>query len=449
MESKKGRKGGGWCARVCVFQPLPPLPTLPQYRATANETYLLHASSHFVRYIYEEGGGSRSSFSPDDYFTAASALLANATDGGTYHERARAGLRAWACADGTSVKYTPRGRVSCGRERESCWGVCVCGRNVFPSSPPSLQAVNDDDPTLGGTAAAAFLAGAYGHTIRYWQPARASRYACWGLAQTRYSLGDAGRSLVVGLGADPPLAAANQAASCPPEPAACDAVTAQLTPTPNPFILYGALVEGPGWSDRYADARPVNGSRVTPQASAALGAAAGRGGCIADGVGGVPAGFRGAGQGQGAVWWERLLIKKRGVQKNKDNTPTPQTDGLSPSHPKPHPTHTGRHHEVAHVRARRRWRRVRRGGQEVVGGQAGRACRPPLRPPTHTPHHPHTNTAYSPSTPTRPPHPAPAPPPAPRRRRRSPPQRARPSPCPAAAPTRATPWPVSPTAPAP
>jgi hypothetical protein len=79
---------------------------------------------------------------------------------------------------------------------------------------------------------------------------------------------------VVGLGTDPPLAAANQAASCPPTPAACDAVTAQLTPAPNPFVLYGALVEGPGWTDRYVDARPVNGSRVTPQASAALGAAA-------------------------------------------------------------------------------------------------------------------------------------------------------------------------------
>ena len=153
---------------------------------------------------------------------------------------------------------------------------CACvGETFFAVFKPCLlQAVNYDDPTLGGTAAAAFLAGAYGHTIRYWQPARASRYACWGLAQTRYALGDAGRSLVVGLGTDPPLSAANQAASCPPVPAACDAVTAQLTPAPNPFVLYGALVEGPGWSDRYVDARPVNGSRVTPQASAALGAAA-------------------------------------------------------------------------------------------------------------------------------------------------------------------------------
>ena len=107
------QRRGGRC--VCFNPPLPP--PHPQYRATANDTYLLHASSYFVRYIYDEGGGSRSSFSPDAYFTAASALLANATDGGTYHERARAGLRSWACADGTSVKYTPRGRVSLG-ERE-------------------------------------------------------------------------------------------------------------------------------------------------------------------------------------------------------------------------------------------------------------------------------------------------------------------------------------------
>ena len=126
-------------------------------------------------------------------------------------------------------------------------------------------------PSLSGTAAAAFLAASYARTIRYWQPARATRYACWGLAQTRYALGDAGRSLVVGVGKDPPTAAANQAASCPDPPAACDAVTARLTPTPNPHVLYGALVEGPGWSDRYVDARPLNGSRVTPVSIVALG----------------------------------------------------------------------------------------------------------------------------------------------------------------------------------
>ena len=90
----------------------PPLFLLSlQYRATANDTYLLSASYAFVHYLYEEGGGGRVAFSPDNYFLAASVLLANATDGGTYHERARAGLRAWACADGPSVKYTPRGRV--------------------------------------------------------------------------------------------------------------------------------------------------------------------------------------------------------------------------------------------------------------------------------------------------------------------------------------------------
>lgn len=114
------------------------------------------------------------------------------------------------------------------------------------------------------------------HRIKYWQPSRADRYACWSLSQTRYLLGDGGRSFVSGLGERPPVSAQDQAASCPARPAACDAVTALLTPNANPNVLPGGLVDGGNSidSDLLPDVRPLNSSRVHLVNSAALYAAA-------------------------------------------------------------------------------------------------------------------------------------------------------------------------------
>lgn len=69
--------------------------------------------------------------------------------------------------------------------------------------------------------------------------------------QTRYILGDAGFSLVVGYGHDSPTHVQNEAASCPPEPVQCNAVSAELSPNPNPNVIYGALVEGPIYTDTF------------------------------------------------------------------------------------------------------------------------------------------------------------------------------------------------------
>ena len=69
--------------------------------------------------------------------------------------------------------------------------------------------------------------------------------------QTRYILGDVGQSLVVGYGLNPPSHVQNEAASCPPAPITCNAVSAQLSPNPNPNVIAGALVEGGIFSDTF------------------------------------------------------------------------------------------------------------------------------------------------------------------------------------------------------
>lgn len=43
---------------------------------------------------------------------------------------------------------------------------------------------------------------------------------------------------------------------------ACIQVNNELSPNPNPQTLYGALVEGSGYSDGYQDVRSLNNSRV-------------------------------------------------------------------------------------------------------------------------------------------------------------------------------------------
>ena len=47
-------------------------------------------------------------------------------------------------------------------------------------------------------------------------------------------------------------------------------VTGLLNPDPNPFIVYGALVQGAGDSDVYIDSRQLNSSRVQVDMQAGL-----------------------------------------------------------------------------------------------------------------------------------------------------------------------------------
>jgi hypothetical protein len=59
----------------------------------------------------------------------------------------------------------------------------------------------------------------------------------------RYLLGESGRSHIAGFGKDPPVHVQNMPASCEAVPQPCNFVNAYLTPSANPNILYGALVE--------------------------------------------------------------------------------------------------------------------------------------------------------------------------------------------------------------
>nr|AMH40394.1 glycoside hydrolase family 9 [Timema cristinae] len=72
--------------------------------------------------------------------------------------------------------------------------------------------------------------------------------------QIDYMLGDSGRSYIVGYGTNPPTHPHHRSSSCPDAPATCD-WTQYSTTDPNPHVLFGALVGGPGANDDYEDVR--------------------------------------------------------------------------------------------------------------------------------------------------------------------------------------------------
>nr|AOV94256.1 cellulase [Antipaluria urichi] len=79
-------------------------------------------------------------------------------------------------------------------------------------------------------------------------------YISFAKSQIGYMLGDTGRSFVVGFGENFPTHAHHRASSCPDIPIPCDYHQYNAT-TPNPHMLYGALVGGPDENDQYTDVR--------------------------------------------------------------------------------------------------------------------------------------------------------------------------------------------------
>ncbi|CAF4039001.1 unnamed protein product, partial [Adineta steineri] len=73
-------------------------------------------------------------------------------------------------------------------------------------------------------------------------------------SQIGYMLGDSGRSYVVGVGQNYPKKPRDRGSSCPALPATCNE-RAYLNPNANPYLLVGALVSGPSFSDYFYDDR--------------------------------------------------------------------------------------------------------------------------------------------------------------------------------------------------
>lgn len=82
---------------------------------------------------------------------------------------------------------------------------------------------------------------------------RAGEFALKGIEQLGYSLGDQGRSYVVGFGQNPPVRPHHRAASCPGGNSDCGNML--HSSKANAWVLFGALVGGPDKNDRYTDKR--------------------------------------------------------------------------------------------------------------------------------------------------------------------------------------------------
>lgn len=114
---------------------------------------------------------------------------------------------------------------------------------------------NNGNPigSLRYSSNAAFLCYDLGETLVTKGEERNNPYVTFTIKQIHYALGDTGRSFVVGFGTNPPLYAFHGGASCPGR-GSCSWESFNSS-SPNPQILYGALVGGPDGYDRYEDKR--------------------------------------------------------------------------------------------------------------------------------------------------------------------------------------------------
>jgi hypothetical protein len=192
------------------------------FKATRKESYLSDVYDFYVKHLEEEGPAAdfKHAFDWDNVFWALNVLMAQETGKGTFVEAGERFLRAWICA------------------------------------------VNPWSGSLGATANAALLGLMHADVVAAEAPAAARTYRCWALSQVRYALGDAGQSMVVGVGRDPPRRTQDRAAACPAAPAVCNRVTGFLSPDPDAHVLRGALLHGPGFADDLLESRANNAARV-------------------------------------------------------------------------------------------------------------------------------------------------------------------------------------------
>ncbi|KAK9805406.1 hypothetical protein WJX73_001936 [Symbiochloris irregularis] len=222
--------------------------------ATGNVGYRIDAQNFFNRIQAAPAPYQNIFYNWDNQYWAACLLMWQITGQSVYQQQVELFLGWWVNGQ-NGVTYTPNGLAWSG------------------STAPLRDAAN-----------AAFLALAYGQQLgKGSQYYTGRQYSCWGITQLRYILGGqhgtstGGRSFMVGYGTNPPLQSQNPAASCPGTDTNCNSPKATsavyASSLPNPNILYGALVAGPGEDDSYTDVRSAANSAVNIEYSGGLSAA--------------------------------------------------------------------------------------------------------------------------------------------------------------------------------
>nr|AMH40366.1 glycoside hydrolase family 9 [Medauroidea extradentata] len=180
------------------------------YRATEDKTYLTYVDKEYTPIQYYIG------FSWDQKAGGADVLLAKITGDSKYLTK----MKNYCDQIMTTQQRTPKGLIFI-----SQWGSL--------SSTAYVMQICLETAALGVNAAT---------------------YRAEAKKQINYMLGDTGFSYLVGFGSKYPTHCHHRAASCPDAPATCG--WAQFsTPDPNPHVLTGALVGGPGANDDYTDVR--------------------------------------------------------------------------------------------------------------------------------------------------------------------------------------------------
>ncbi|KAL3140940.1 hypothetical protein ABBQ32_005469 [Trebouxia sp. C0010 RCD-2024] len=203
--------------------------------ATGNPAYLTDAYRWYnAHYASTESIGDKQYISDwNQVIYPATLLLANITDGNTFHYNIQQYLHNWLTASDDAIEYSRLGR-----------------------------AFNRNDPSLAQGMNTAFLALLYAQLIggykapsevsRYSTNSMANQYKFWAQSQARYVLGGVSRSFYVGFGSDAPIHIQDRASSCPKDAQVpCNVLNAFYTPTPNPNTPAGALVYGPGLKGDY------------------------------------------------------------------------------------------------------------------------------------------------------------------------------------------------------
>ncbi|KAH3862175.1 hypothetical protein DPMN_025141, partial [Dreissena polymorpha] len=181
------------------------------YLATSDPHYLQVAERNYIT-------GAAWGQSWDEKNSGCMVLLYKVTQKAQYKTDIIATFADW--MPGGSIPYTPKGLAY-----RSQWGSNRYSANMaLIAIMASLQGI---------------------HTKQYQR---------WAESQINYMLGDNGRSYVVGFGTNPPTQPHHRGSSCPSAPAPCSSFNQQQN-GPNPHVLYGALVGGPGQNDDYTDSR--------------------------------------------------------------------------------------------------------------------------------------------------------------------------------------------------